>query len=218
MALRLHGCYNLLMNKIPSHADGSDNKSGHVQAQALFLAIGSADSEAVIRLARSLIDLDLHKHGDFDDSPLIFAARVDLPLEPFQVLLERSNPLRSNSNGRSALMFAAMGREPHSPDLVRLLLPLSDPRAVDINGENALYFAIRAHAAHGLCRETIRALLPVSDLAQQKNGWTPLEHARARESDEAADLILSEIARREADQLSCATLPAKSKDSPRPRL
>lgn len=65
-------------------------------------------------------------------------------------------------------------------------------------------------------------LLPHSDLAQRDhNGNTPLEKARksrCAEGDEAADLILGEMARRESEAIARCAGSSISTNSSAPRL
>lgn len=193
--------------------------SQHQHAEDLFNAILNCDAEAVILLAPRVIDLDFHRDQGFDESPLMLAARKDLPLIAFKALLERSDPRQRSPYGQSALMLAATGRLPHSPDLVRLLLPLSDPLAVDCEDDTALCSSIKHHAAFGQSSEIIALLLPVSDLNREDaNGWTPLALAREVRCGDAIDLILREISRRESQELAFSLPQAKPAHSIAPRL
>ena len=192
-----------------SAADNSTRLSQRVQAEALFSAIRSGNCEAVVRLVPTVLDLDAHTDGHNNDTPLVFAARFDLPLSGFKALLERSDARHANSHGRTALMFAAWGAEPHSPQMVRLLLPVSNPQAVDSDSRSALHFGIRRGVNKDVFGEIFAMLLPVSDLEQADcHGRSPLACARAQNFNEAVQLILAEMARRESTLLAKSTLQA----------
>lgn len=191
-------------------------------ASDLFSAIKQRDVDAVIRLAAKVDDLD--RHMDHGDRPLMLAAGYDLPMAGLSFLLARSNPRLKRASGVTALMLAAWGNEEHAPELVRLLLPVSDPCAVNFGGESALHYAITAFFDFGShATETIALLLPASDLAQTDScGSTPLARARLLNHDAVANLILSEMARRESLELSSCTdspaLPPFPVNSRAPRL
>lgn len=216
-------CYNWDMTTSPVGSDSFDcpnppSQEEQEQAQALFAAIANREWKEVARLALGGTNLDDHKHGPYDDTPLILAARLNAPIAALQALLERSDPLQSNSNGRTALIFAASGGKPHSPDMVRLLLPSSNPLALDIGKSSALSHAVRAHAYRD-ASQVIELLLPVSDLAQENsNHQTPLELARMEDCDDVVALILSEMARRESLELGRSVGNALQKKSSVPRL
>lgn len=189
--------------------------------RALFQAIEDRDADEVIRLAPQIDDLDAQRISHSGDTPLICAARRDLAPQAVKVLLARSNPKLRAADGSTALLFAAWGSESHSAELVRLLLPHCDPLALreeDVLGvgNSALHCAIFCRN-----REIIEMLLPVSDLAQiDRMGMTPLEQALDSHSQAAADMILAEVARREAlalaAEISMATgVPQARNASPR---
>lgn len=174
-------------------------------AASLFQAIYHINVSEVFRLAPLIEELDLHTYDDaLGESPLLFAARHDLPISVFELLLPRSDPRKKNADNATALILAAWGSQPHTPDLIRLLLPLSDPMAVRNGGSSALHSAIEATGARfsDASAESISLLLPTSDLEQRNyDGRTPLELARVR-SESAANLVLGEMARREAIALA----------------
>ena len=184
----------------------------------LFTAIECRDVDAVIRLAPHVDDLDSHFDQDYNERPLMLAARHDLPVAAFQVLLERSNPRLTNADGATPLIFAAWGIQPHSPHLARLLLPLSNPKAL-CGANSALHYAITAYCFAHWSTETISRLLPVSDLSRKDvDGLTPLEQARRANCDDVVELILGEMARRESEELARSAGSPIPMNSPAPRL
>ena len=208
----------------PSHASTALSedlppaaKSQDEHAADLFLAIKLHDADAVIRLAAKVDDLDSH----FEDwnSPLMVAARYDLPLAGLSVLLARSNPLLTRPDGLTSLMLVASGNGAHTAELARLLLPVSDPLALTLGGNSALHYAIMALGFGSQSIETISLLLPVSDLAQKNSeGLTPLARARRANRNDAASLILGEMARREAEAIARCAGAAVPLNSRLPRL
>lgn len=183
-------------------------------ADALFKAIELWDVDKAIQLASQIHGLDSHRRPSSGDTPLLWAARCDFPVDGASFLLSLSDPLLTAWDGCSALILAALGDEPHSPDLVSLLLPASDPLALTDGTQSALHCAIQnGHL------EIIAVLLPHSDLAQlDMKGKTPLERARQSQSGDVADLILGEMARREAAELAACAFPAGHNDSRSLRL
>lgn len=186
-------------------------------AADLFLAMGKADIGEILRLAPLIHELDSHVHGASEESPLLVAARHDLPLEVFELLLPRSNPKKTNAEGATALILAAWGAEADSAEIVRLLLPVSDPLAAMHGTESALHCALSS----GIL-ESVAALLPHSDL-EQRNGddETPLENAidiSGSFGAAAANLIREELARRESQELSLSASIAESSAQRSPRL
>lgn len=192
-------------------------KSQDEYAADLFAAIKRRSVDAVIGLAAKVDDLDSHLEDG--DRPLMAAARYDLPFAGMSVLLARSNPLLTRLDGLTSLMLVASGNQAHTAELARLLLPVSDPLALTLGGNSALHYAIIALSFCGHSIETIAALLPVSDLAQKNfEGLTPLARARRANRNDAASLILGEMARREAEAIArCAGAPAPLNSRP-PRL
>ena len=184
----------------------------------LFAAIKSCDVPTVIRLAPSIDDLDSHFDEYSNERPLLLAARHDLPVAAFQVLLKRSNPRLAGAGGATPLILAAGGIEPCSADLVRLLLPLSDPLAL-WGTTDALRYAIKAYSHSAASTEIISLLLPVSDLTKtDMTGSAPLTYARRANLDQVPELILGEMARRESEAIArCAGAP-HSLNSRSPRL
>lgn len=188
----------------PNPPDGAQR----LLATSLFRAIREWNLDEVFRLTPLIEDLDSHDYYDLQESPLLFAARQDLPCSAFELLLPRSNPLKKNTDNTTALMLAAWGNELHTPDLIGLLLPLSDPLARGKGGGTALHFSIEAGEGIGEgvssdanARGT-SLLLPFSDLEQRNiEGLTPLELARKR-NERAVNLILGEMARRDALEIS----------------
>ena len=184
----------------------------------LFSAIKSRDVQAVIRLTPGIDDLDSHFDEDCNERPLLLAARYDLPVAAFQVLLERSNPQLAGANGATPLILVACGTEPYSADLMRLLLPLSDPRAL-CGANSALRHAINAYSYSAGSTEIISLLLPVSDLTQMDmDGRAPLAQARRVNLGKDAELILGEMARRESEELARSAGSSISMNSRIPRL
>lgn len=201
----------------PLPAEASSEASQNRLADDLFDAIMRWDVDEVVCLASQMDCLDSHRRPSHGDTPLLFAARCDLPVAGVSFLLSRSDPLLTAWDGASALLLAAMGDSPHSPSLVSLLLPVSDPLALADGTESALLCSLRD------CHLEIMAiLLPHSDLAQRDhNGNTPLEKARksrCAEGDEAADLILGEMARRESEAIARCAGSSISTNSSAPRL
>lgn len=199
-------------------------KTQHKYAADLFAAIRDGNAADVIRLAPLVDDLDSHLDKTHNERPLMLAARYDMPVAGFQALLARSNPRLTNADGVTALMLAAWGTRPHSVDLTRLLLPRSDPLALTdplplsdplaIFGANsALCYAIRAYCNDQHSTDAISLLLPVSNLAQRDmEGHDSLDQARLANSDVVVELILGEMARREALALAAeiSTAPGLS--------
>lgn len=187
-------------------------KSQDEHAADLFFAIKLRDADAVIRFAAKVDDLDRHFDKDFADRPLMLAARYDLPVAGFKALLARSNPRLASADGVTPLIFAAWGNKPHSVELVRLLLPLSDPLALKMGADSALAHAIAVQNIAAQTKyptEAISLLLPASDLEQlNSDGLAPLAQAREGNLDDVADLILGEMARREAEAIASASRQA----------
>lgn len=182
-------------------------KSQDEHAADLFLAIKLHDADAVIRFAAKVDDLDRHFDKDFADRPLMLAARYDLPVAGFRALLARSNPRLASADGVTPLIFAAWGNKPHNVELVRLLLPLSDPLALKMGADSALAHAIAVQ--NKFPTEAISLLLPASDLEQlNSDGLAPLEQARQANLDDVVQLILGEMARREAEAIASASRQA----------
>lgn len=184
----------------------------------LFTAIRYRKVADVIRLAPLVDDLDSHLDNNYNERPLMLAARHDLPVAALRPLLARSNARLTNADGATPLMLAAWGALPYSADLARLLLPVSDPLA--LCGKNsALRYAIRAYCSDQHSTDTISLLLPVSDLAQKDmEGLDPLAQARRADLDQVAKLILGEMARRDAEAIArCADI-APPLNSRAPRL
>ena len=179
-------------------------------ARLLFVAIEHHNLNEVFRLAPLIEELDRHTNDFLDETPLLHAARQDLSCSAFKLLLARSDPRKKNSDNATALILAAWGHQPHTAELVRLLLPLSDPLAPKKDGGSALHCAIEVAdvlLAAGNA-ESLPLLLPTSDLTQRNHdGLTPLEFAQ-HASERAVTLILGEMARRDALDISRASAPA----------
>lgn len=167
--------------------------------KALLLAIDDNVVEEVFRLAPQIDHLDRHRTRDSGDTPLILAARRDLPPAAVKLLLGRSDATLRAADGSTALILAAWGIKHYSAELVSLLLPHSDPLA--LRDENGLGTGSSALNCAIFCknRASIAMLLPRSDLAQiDRMGMTPLEQAIDCNSIEVVDMIRAEMARREA--------------------
>lgn len=192
---------------------------GHQRALAktLFKAIHSRDNAAAIQLAPRIHDLDFHRDLIYGETPLILASRYDLSLKVFQELLPSSNPLLKGFEGVTALILAAYGSRSHSSEVVRLLLPGSNPRQTQDNGASALHIA----ALRGPL-EIVAMLLPISDfLLPDKFGLSPLDHARVRGGDLGKgieDLIVAEMARREAAEIASVIGSGQQSSARAPRL
>lgn len=187
-------------------------------AHDLFSAIEDCNGPAVLRAASKISDLDAHSN-ERDETPLIFACRHDLRPKEIAYLLSRSNALRQNTEGFTALIFAAWGRLSHSSDLVSLLLPASNPLALTVRNNSALHYAIAS--AHS---PNVELLLPVSDLTRlDRSGRAPIAQAKALMDIESRDsivgLILAETARREALLIAAGIfIPTQTPRADRPLL
>lgn len=200
--------------------DLADDSGQRDLAEALFTAISHRNSQEALRLAPQIRSLDSHRDLSFGETPLLFAARCDLGLDALEALLARSNPLLTNKEGETALMLAASGQQVHSLASVQLLLPLSAPLAAKDGGPTALHVAIYYGQP-----TIVSLLLPLSDLQQRNSvGRSPLEEARslidyAGDSYEnIANLILGEMARREAVELASAAASSPPAQARSPRL
>lgn len=186
-------------------------------ATDLFRAMKEFDVGETLRLAPLIEELDSHSYCSYEESPLVFAARHDLPLKVFDVLLPRSNPKKRNADGATALILAAWGRKHYSADIARLLLPVSDPLALMFETDSALHCAVAS-----LNLETVALLLPHSDLDQRDRGArTALECAIESDGSSGlavANLIREEMARRESMEFGLSTRVAEPNGPRSPRL
>lgn len=200
--------------------DLADDSGQRDLARALFTAILYGRSQEVLRVAPQIRSLDSHRDLSFGETPLLFAARYDLGREALEALLARSNPLLTNKEGETALMLAAWGQQAHSFASVQLLLPLSDPLAANDGGSTALHVAI-----YYAQTKIVSLLLPLSDLQQRNSfGRSPLDEARSLidypsdSYENIANLILGEMARREAAELASAAASSPPAHARSPRL
>lgn len=209
------------MNAPDLNASDLADDSGQLDlAEALFTAISHRNSQEALRLAAQIRSLDSHRDLSFGETPLLFAARHDLGLEALEALLARSNPLLTNKEGETALMLAAWGQQEHSFASVQLLLPLSDSLAANDGGSTALHVAI-----YYAQTKIISLLLPLSDLQQRNSfGRSPLDEARSLIDypgdayENIANLVLGEMARREAEELASAASCSPPAHARSPRL
>ncbi|WP_167040747.1 ankyrin repeat domain-containing protein [Burkholderia sp. Ax-1724] len=128
------------------------------------------------RLAPTLRD-------DWGRTPLILAAQTG-SVECVRLLLPTSEPNAMDSDGRTALMWAAKEANAGAVECLKALLPASDAGKKDRRGKTALHLA-----ASGGWPEAVELLAPLSDpLAVDKEGKSAFDLALER-SDENAEPI-----------------------------
>lgn len=103
-------------------------------ADALFKAIELWDVDKAIQLASQIHCLDSHRRPSSGDTPLLWAARCDFPVDGASFLLSLSDPFLTAWDGCSALISRAWGRPSFSRSRIA---PLARQRPLGFDGWNA---------------------------------------------------------------------------------